>query len=81
VEERAVRVAKERESEGPCKCSEARAEPGVCWMNKMEGLTSKKTKEPPKKVNHKRKIKFPNLPPLVVRSISNKKMEGPPEKV
>jgi hypothetical protein len=28
--------------------------------NKMEGLTSKKTKEPPKRANHKRNIKFPN---------------------
>jgi hypothetical protein len=26
----------------------------------MEGPTSKKTKEPPKKVNHKGNIKFPN---------------------
>jgi hypothetical protein len=28
--------------------------------NKMERPTSKKTKEPPKKVNHKGNIKFPN---------------------
>jgi len=28
--------------------------------NKMEGSTSKKTKEPPKKVNHKGNIKFLN---------------------
>jgi hypothetical protein len=28
--------------------------------NKMERSTSKKTKEPPKKVNHKRNIKFLN---------------------
>jgi hypothetical protein len=28
--------------------------------NKMEGPTSKKTKEPPKRANHKRNIKFPN---------------------
>jgi hypothetical protein len=27
----------------------------------MEGSTSKKTKEPPKRVNHKGNIKFPNL--------------------
>jgi hypothetical protein len=26
----------------------------------MEGAMCKKTKEPPKKVNHKRNIKFPN---------------------
>ncbi len=29
-------------------------------MNKMEGPMSKKTKEPPKKVNHKGNIKFSN---------------------
>jgi hypothetical protein len=28
--------------------------------NKMEGCMPKKTKEPPKKVNHKENIKFPN---------------------
>jgi hypothetical protein len=28
--------------------------------NKMEGPTSKKTKEPPKRVNHKGNLKFPN---------------------
>jgi hypothetical protein len=28
--------------------------------NKMEGLTSKKTKEPPKRANHKGNIKFSN---------------------
>jgi hypothetical protein len=28
--------------------------------NKMEGPTSKKTKEPPKRANHKGNIKFPN---------------------
>jgi hypothetical protein len=28
--------------------------------NKMEGPTSKKTKEPPKRVKHKGNIKFPN---------------------
>jgi len=37
----------------------------------MEGPMSKKTKEPPKKVKHKGKIKFPNTP-LVTISISNK---------
>jgi hypothetical protein len=37
----------------------------------MEGPTSKKTKESPKKVNHTRNIKFPNPPPLA-RSISKK---------
>ncbi len=30
----------------------------------MEGPTSKKTKESPKKVNHTRNIKFPNPVPL-----------------
>jgi hypothetical protein len=30
----------------------------------MEGPTPKKTKEPPKKVNHARNIKFPNPLPL-----------------
>jgi hypothetical protein len=39
----------------------------------MEGLTSKKTKEPPKRANHKGNIKFLN--PLA-RSISNKETEG-----
>jgi hypothetical protein len=29
-------------------------------MNKMEGPTYKKTKEPNKRVNHKGNIKFPN---------------------
>jgi hypothetical protein len=29
--------------------------------NKMEGPTSKKTKEPPKRVNHKGNIKFANF--------------------
>jgi len=28
--------------------------------NKMEGPTSKKAKEPPKRANHKGNIKFPN---------------------
>jgi hypothetical protein len=28
--------------------------------NKMKGPTSKKTKKPPKRVNHKGNIKFPN---------------------
>ncbi len=41
----------------------------------MEGPTSKKTKEPPKKVNHKGNIKFLTLP--IERNISNKEKEGP----
>ncbi len=32
----------------------------VNTRNKMEGLTSKQTKEPPKRANHKGNIKFPN---------------------
>jgi hypothetical protein len=45
-------------------------------MNKREGFTFKiETKEPPKKVNHKRNIKFMNL--LVTKNISNKEREGP----
>jgi len=39
--------------------------------NKMEGQMSKKTNEPPKRLNHKGNIKLPN-PPLVKRSILNK---------
>jgi hypothetical protein len=39
----------------------------------MEGPMSKKTKEPPKRANHKGNIKFLN--PLA-RSISNKETEG-----
>ncbi len=38
---------------------------GENTKNKMEGPTSKKTKEPPKKGNHPRNIKFPN--PLLSR--------------
>jgi hypothetical protein len=34
----------------------------VNMRNKMEGPTSKKTKEPPKRANHKRNIKFPPNP-------------------
>jgi hypothetical protein len=45
--------------------------------NKMEGPNSKKTKEPPKRANHKANIKFPT--PLA-RSISNKVMGGLPER-
>jgi hypothetical protein len=46
----------------------------------MEGLaTIKKTKEPPKRANHKGNIKFPKPPP-VMRSISNKERGGSPEK-
>jgi len=37
----------------------------------MEGPMSKKTNEPPKRLNHKGNIKLPN-PPLVKRSILNK---------
>jgi len=37
----------------------------VNTRNKMEGLTSKKTKEPPKRANDKGNIKFPN--PLLSR--------------
>jgi hypothetical protein len=40
-------------------------------MNKMEGPTSKKTKEPPKRANHEGNIQFLNPPP-VMKSISNK---------
>jgi hypothetical protein len=32
----------------------------VNTRNKMEGPTSKTTKEPPKRANHKGNIKFPN---------------------
>jgi hypothetical protein len=39
----------------------------------MEGPTSKKMKEPPKRANHKGNVKFPNprKPPPVMRSIIN----------
>jgi len=37
-------------------------------MNKMEGPTSKKTKEPPKSANHKENIKFSN--PLLLKPLS-----------
>jgi len=37
----------------------------------MEGPMSKKTKEPPKRVNHKGNIKFPN--PLVSQEAKKKK--------
>jgi hypothetical protein len=39
----------------------------------MEGSTSKKTKEPPKRTNHKGNIKFLNPPPIA-RSRSNDEM-------
>ncbi len=46
----------------------------------MEGLaTTKKTKEPPKRANHKGNIKFASPPP-VIRSISNKERGGSPER-
>jgi hypothetical protein len=45
----------------------------------MQGPTSKKTNEPPKRANHKGSVKFPNPPP-VARNISNKKRGGPPER-
>jgi hypothetical protein len=46
----------------------------------MEGLMSKNTNEPPKRVDHKRNIKFPNpLCSRVARSISNKEKGEPPE--
>ncbi len=48
--------------------------------NKMEGPRSKKTKEPPKRANHKPNIKFRNPPP-VARSISNKERGGLPERM
>jgi phosphopantothenoylcysteine synthetase/decarboxylase len=40
-------------------------------MNKVEGPTSKKTKEPRKRVNHKGEQQVPEPLPFV-RSISNK---------
>jgi hypothetical protein len=46
----------------------------------MEGPTSKKTNEPPKRVNFKGNIKFP-LPPPLARSISNKERGGPLERM
>jgi hypothetical protein len=50
-------------------------------MNKMEGPTYKKTKEPNKRTKHKGNIKFSNPPP-VTRSISNRERgERPPERV
>jgi hypothetical protein len=48
--------------------------------NKMEGPTSKKTKEPPKRANHNSNIKFLKPPPIV-RSISNKERGGLPERM
>ncbi len=44
-------------------------------MNKMEGPTYKKTKEPNKRTNHKGNIKFSNPPP-VMSSISNRERGG-----
>jgi hypothetical protein len=46
----------------------------------MEVPTSKKTKKPPKKVNHKGNIKFPKCL-LVMRSISNKEKGRPPKRL
>jgi hypothetical protein len=45
----------------------------------MQGPTSKKTNEPPKRLNQKGSVKFPNPPP-VARNISNKKRGVPPER-
>jgi hypothetical protein len=44
-------------------------------MNKVEGPTSKKTKEPPKRVNHMGNIKFLN-PFLLQVSSENVKSKG-----
>jgi hypothetical protein len=41
----------------------------------MEGLTSEKTKKPPKKVSHKGNIKFSNLI-LPQKNISNKEKDA-----
>jgi hypothetical protein len=40
----------------------------------MEGPTSKKTKEPPKRVNHKGNIKFPN--PLLLQEAYQIRKKG-----
>jgi hypothetical protein len=45
----------------------------------MEGPTSKKTKEPPKRANEQREHQVPEPPPIM-RSISNKKRGGLPER-
>jgi len=44
----------------------------------MEEPTSKKTKNPPKRANHKGNIKFLNSPLL---KEANKEREGPPERI
>jgi hypothetical protein len=44
--------------------------------NKLEALTSNKTKEPPIRANHKGNIKFPNPLLLLPRSISNNERGG-----
>jgi hypothetical protein len=57
-------------------------------QNKMEGPTSKKTNEAPKRADHKGNIKFPNptsssqTPSCshVTRSISNMEKGEPPER-
>jgi hypothetical protein len=46
----------------------------------MEGLASKKTKEPSNKVNYYREHQVLETP-LVTRSISNKERGGPPERM
>jgi hypothetical protein len=46
----------------------------------MEGPKSEKTKDPPKRVNHKMNIKFPN-PFFVARSISNKERGRRPKRM
>jgi ribosomal protein L35 len=45
----------------------------------MEGLTSKKTKEPPKRVNHKGNMKFQN--PSCCKKHINKERERPRERM
>jgi hypothetical protein len=45
----------------------------------MEGPMSKKTKEPPKRANHKGNIKFPNLF-LLRETYQIRKGGGPPER-
>jgi hypothetical protein len=46
----------------------------------MEGATSRKTNEPPKRANHKGNIKFMN-PLLSQKNISNKERGEPPERM
>jgi hypothetical protein len=47
-------------------------------MKKVEGPTSKKTKEPPKRVNHKGNIKF--LSPFLLRKAYQIRKGGRPPK-